>query len=123
MLAATLESTADGILVVDENGRIVSYNRRFTEMWRIPPHVLEAHDDSQVLALVLAQLRDREAFSTKVADLHVDPDADSHDVLEFHDGRLFERNSLPQRIDGASLGGCDVVELRATESTATSRRG
>lgn len=104
VLAATLESTADGILVVDENGRIVSYNRRFTEMWRIPSHVLEAHDDSQALALVLAQLRDPEAFATKVADLHVDPDADSHDVLEFHDGRLFERNSLPQRIDGEVVG-------------------
>ena len=42
LLRATLDSTADGILVVDENGKILTYNRRFVEMWRIPDDLVSA---------------------------------------------------------------------------------
>ena len=104
VLAATLESTADGILVVDENGQIISFNRRFTEMWNIPPEVLDGRDDVVVIEHVLPQLCDPGAFIAKVNDLYADPEAESHDVFEFIDGRLFERDSLPQRIDGDVVG-------------------
>jgi len=116
VLAATLESTADGILVVDGAGRITSWNSRFAEMWRIPPEVLEARDDSRALAFVLEQLCDPTAFVAKVQGLYEDPGAQSHDVLEFLDGRVFERDSLPQRIDGEVVGRVwsfrDVTEHR-----------
>lgn len=104
VLAATLESTADGILVVGENGRIISSNRRFSEMWKIPPDVLDARDDGVAMDHVLSQLCDPSAFTTRITDVYADPDVETHDVLEFHDGRLFERNSLPQRIDGEVVG-------------------
>ena len=58
LLSATFESTADGILVVDLAGRIVSFNRIFAELWRIPDSILEARDDAQTLAFVLEQLAD-----------------------------------------------------------------
>ena len=104
VLAATLESTADGILVVDSQGRITSWNTRFSEMWHIPTDVLEARDDSYALAFVLEQLCEPTAFVAKIQGLYEEPDAHSHDVLEFVDGRVFERDSLPQRIDGEVVG-------------------
>src|SRR5207247_10395038 len=58
VLNATFESTADGILVVDLQGRIVSFNRKFAELWRIPDSVLESKDGAQTLAFVLEQLKD-----------------------------------------------------------------
>lgn len=123
VLAATLESTADGILVVDEEGQIVSFNRRFTEMWRLSADILDAGDNSGVLTHMLAQLSDPGAFATKVTDLHADLDAESHDVLEFLDGRTFERNSLPQRIDGEVVGRVwsfrDVSQDRALRDQLT----
>jgi diguanylate cyclase (GGDEF)-like protein/PAS domain S-box-containing protein len=104
LLATTLESTADGILVVDQDGQISSFNRRFAEMWRIPDDVLESRHDGRALAWVVGQLRDPETFLTKVQELYATPDAHSHDVLQFKDGRVFERDSLPRKIGDDVVG-------------------
>ena len=103
LLAATLDATADGVLVVDPGGRITSYNRRFIEMWRLPEAVLEA-GDAAALGFVLDQLADQEAFLAKVKDLYGHPEAESLDVLHFVDGRVFERTSKPQRVGGEIVG-------------------
>src|SRR2546429_4337723 len=104
LLNATFESTADGILVVDLAGHIVSFNRKFAELWRIPDSILETKDAPQTVAFVLEQLVDPQGFMTKVRDLYARPDASSFDVLTFKDGRIFERLSQPQRIGGKRGG-------------------
>src|SRR6266540_2187237 len=119
LLSATFESTADGILVVDLAGRIVSFNRTFAELWRVPDSVLEAKDDAQTIAFVLEQLADPQGFLDKVRDLYARPEASSFDVLTFKDGRIFERFSQPQRIAGKSVGRVwsfrDVTESKRAE--------
>ena len=104
LLSATLESTTDGILVVDLSGRIVRTNRKFAELWRIPDAVLRNRDDAQALDFVLGQLEAPEAFLQKVHDLYNSHDEESFDVLHFKDGRTFERYSRPQRVAGKTLG-------------------
>jgi len=53
LLQATLESTADGILVVNASGKITSYNKQFAAMWNIPEKVVASKDDDRALNLVL----------------------------------------------------------------------
>jgi two-component system sensor histidine kinase/response regulator len=104
LLQATLEFTADGILVVDKSGKITSYNRQFTEMWRIPDEVMASRNDDRTLDYVLEQLKDPEAFISKVRELYAHPDESSFDFLEFKDGKIFERYSQAQRVDGNPVG-------------------
>jgi PAS domain S-box-containing protein len=104
LLQATLESTADGILVVNSSGKIVSFNACFSEMWRIPQDILTSRNEQQALEFVLGQLKDSKAFMDKVHQLYDQPEMESFDVLEFKDGRVFERYSKPQRIMQKSIG-------------------
>jgi two-component system, sensor histidine kinase and response regulator len=117
---ATLESTADGILVVDNYGKIIQYNQKFAEMWRIPEHVLESMEDESALQYVLDQLKSPEDFREKVKHLYSDPEAVTSDLLEFKDGRVFDRYSQPQKIGGKAVGRVwsfrDITERKKTEA-------
>ena len=119
LLEAALESTADGILVVDLQGRIVTINRRCAEMWKIPEEILRQRRDEQALSFVLDQLKSSTQFVTKVKALYANPSESSYDVLEFKDGRVFERYSQPQKIGGKTVGRVwsfrDVTEHRRLE--------
>lgn len=104
LLEATLESTADGILVADGHGRMVRFNRKFTEMWRLPAEIVNSGSDDDALAFVLNQLVSPEDFLRKVKELYSKPDVSSFDELVFKDGRVVERYSQPQWIGGAIAG-------------------
>ena len=104
LLTATLDATADGILVVDGNGRFVSFNHRFAEMWHLPDWILEQRDDPTAIAFVRDQLVQPDSFVAKVDELYENREAESYDLLEFTDGRVFERYSKPQKVDGTIVG-------------------
>lgn len=117
---ATIESTTDGILVVDADGRWESFNRNFLNTWRIPREIVRSRDDDAALEFVLGQLEDPAAFIAKVRELYDTPDAESFDVLRFKDGRVIERYSQPQRIDDRLVGRVwsfrDVTEQKRVEA-------
>ena len=121
LLRATLDSTADGILVVDLNGGIVDFNGQFANLWRIPRDILDSRDDRRALSYVLDQLKYPEQFISKVQELYAHPEADSFDLLEFRDGRSFERYSRTQRIGGLPIGRVwsfrDVSDRREAEDS------
>jgi PAS domain S-box-containing protein len=121
LLKATLESTADGILVVDTEGRIVQFNRKFAEMWHIPDEILRLNSDEAALNFVLSQLKDPQAFIAKVKQLYSQPEAVTRDLIEFKDGKtFFDRYSQPQEIGGNAVGRVwsfrDITERKKVEA-------
>ena len=119
LLSSTIESTFNGILVVDRKGRIIRFNQKFVEMWRIPDSVLATHDDKQALDFVVSQLSDPEGFLRKVQELYNNPERESFDTINFKDGRVFERYSRPQKIDDETIGRVwtfhDITERKQAE--------
>jgi diguanylate cyclase (GGDEF)-like protein/PAS domain S-box-containing protein len=104
LLEATIESTTDGILVVDGGGKITRFNQKFVELWGIPDSILKARDENQAISYILAQLKDPDGSIKRVSELNAQPDDESFDTLEFKDGRIIERYSKPQWIEGKSIG-------------------
>jgi diguanylate cyclase (GGDEF)-like protein/PAS domain S-box-containing protein len=120
LLNATLESTADGLLVVGADRSITSFNSQFAEMWRLPTNLVAARDDHRLIEYVSEQLVDPGAFVTRVNDLYAQPEAESSDTLEFADGRVFLRLSKPQYVSGDVVGRVwsfsDVTEQKRLEN-------
>ena len=104
LLNATLDSTNDGILVADRDGRIVNFNQKFLDMWGLSEAVETSQEHTQLLTRVIDQLKDPTGFLRRLKEIYAEPDAESCDVIEFKDGRVFERYTQPQWFGGKSVG-------------------
>jgi signal transduction histidine kinase/DNA-binding response OmpR family regulator len=103
-IRAALESTADGILVVNSDGRIVARNRKFLDMWRFPESLRNSHSDGDLLQFSAGQVKDPDTFLRKVLAIYHNHEAKVDEVLDFKDGRVFERHSEPQLVKGKGVG-------------------
>jgi two-component system cell cycle sensor histidine kinase/response regulator CckA len=95
LLATLSEVSIDGILVVDSRARIIHVNRRFVEMWGIPPHLATAGDDEPVLQTVVGKVSAPDEFLARVRHLYEHPEETGHEEIALRDGRTFERYSAP----------------------------
>jgi PAS domain S-box-containing protein len=118
LLNATLESTADGILVVDKDRNITKYNKKFSELWAIPES-LPKGDDSWLRQFILDQVVDPEGLRKRNVEIYEDEEGTSFDILECKDSRFFERYSQPQRFEGRPVGRVwsfrDITERKRAE--------
>ncbi len=105
ILATEHELSPDGILVVDQTGKIVSHNRRFAELFNVPAELLAAKADEPVLQWATEQMADSTAFLARVRYLYDHPAEHSSEEITLKDGRVFERYSAPMaQPDGGSMG-------------------
>jgi len=126
MMRATLESTTDGILVTDGAGTITGFNEKYVEMWRMPREVVEARQDQALREMASRQFHDPKQFIARVREIETSTSPESFDLLEFADGRVFERYSKVQRIEDRAVGRVwsfrDITERRRTEEKLRASR-
>src|SRR5258708_2227613 len=105
ILKAQQEATLDGILVVDTEGKILSYNRRFLEIWGVPSAAAATADDNELLGYAAERVVDWDDFIELVNHLYTHPDeVRTDDRVELKDGRVFSRASVPVRSGNAITG-------------------
>ena len=121
LIRATLESAADGILVVNADGHIATYNQVFAELWQIEYHeTVDRGQEERLLQRILQQLVVPEDFLVSVRDVYARSADEVFDVLRCKDGRVFERYSRPQLVADQPAGRVwsfrDTTEQRQAEA-------
>lgn len=105
ILSTQQETTLDAILIVDETGRILNFNRNFVRLWEIPDELLASRQDDPVLRYVMGQLADPDAFIARVRYLYEHKDEKSFEEIALKDGRVLERFSAPMLADSGKYFG------------------
>ena len=103
-LAATLESTHDGILVTDTNGRIRNFNQRFAALWELPDSLLVQRDDDAILSWMLRRVVEPAEYMRRLAAIDGVPQMQASDTVTLIGGRVLERVTLPQCSRGKTIG-------------------
>ncbi len=119
LLQATLESTAEGIIATDLDGKILTYNQKLTELWGVSCHTLELSDRKTWWKLIGERIKHPALLLQRIEELYQQPELEAHDILELKDGRIFEYHSLPQRLRTRIVGRVwsygDITERRKVE--------
>ena len=120
LLEAQLEASIDGILVVGNEGEQILQNRRMAELWKFPPHIVAAKDESAQLRYATSHAKNPEQFAARVSHLYAHPDETSQDEVELIDGTILDRYSAPVRDkDGKHYGRIwsfrDITQRRKLE--------
>ena len=119
-LRTILESTADGILAVDNQGSLIKANHRFAELWQIPPPLLATGHNQDLLKFLTDQLSNPAGFLKKIESLNKSKAAEV-DILQFKNGRVFESAATPMLLDGTVVGRVwvfrDITERQRVEAS------
>ena len=119
LIGTTLESTTDGIMALDKDGRLARFNQRFVEMWHISDDITAFWEHNQMLGCVCNQLKHPEKFLAKMDYLCRHFNEENFDLLECLDGRLVEHYSLPQPLGVDNVGRVfsfrDITERKLAE--------
>ncbi|MDH4992338.1 EAL domain-containing protein [Aquamicrobium lusatiense] len=95
ILEAVIENSSDGLLLVDPDRNRIIQNRRFNEIWNIPPELAAGPHDRSQFDHVTAQVRNRDVFVARVVWLETHPDETSSETIERLDGSLIQRHTAP----------------------------
>ena len=104
LFSSTFESTADGIVVMSLTREIVTCNKKFIEMWNVDDRIIETKDGAGLVDLVAAQVKNSESFRRQLREIYANPEGTFTEILELTDGRIFERYSQPQYLEGEVVG-------------------
>ncbi|MBE7517226.1 MAG: PAS domain S-box protein [Chloracidobacterium sp.] len=104
LFETTFESTADGIVVMSLDRNIVTCNKKFVEMWQVDPEIIKSKNGDALVAHIVSNLIDGESFLRDLDETYKDPNSAVSELLELTNGRIFERYSQPQYLDGKPIG-------------------
>ena len=119
LVRATLECATDGIMAVDESGKVTGFNENFLKMWGIPGAVMSAMDHRQLLERCCQRFADPRPFLARIEDISASPLPEGFDLLELADGTVIERYSRIQFVNERNVGRVwsfrDVTERKRAE--------
>lgn len=104
LIRATLESSGDGILVIDKDSLLVDFNTHFVEMWKLPPALLERKKGKLIFEFIQNQLQEPELLQARIEYVQTNPEEVISDLLKLKEGIVYEVHSQPHKLNGEIIG-------------------
>jgi PAS domain S-box-containing protein len=126
LLHATLESTTEGILALDRDGKIVCFNSKVARIWQMPQDALKNSTGQELIEFCARQVKDSVAFIKRIDECQATAETESFDVIELKSGRIIERIIRPQWDDCQCIGTVwsfrDVTEQKRSDEALRESR-
>jgi len=104
LVKATMESSDDGILVTNNTGNIIDYNKKFVSMWQVPESILVENDQQALLDHMTNQLKKPDIFLGQLNELYSGKDEIGIEEIKLKNGNIFEYYSRPQKVNDTIEG-------------------
>ncbi len=104
LLRATLESSTEGVVVVDFNNNVIDYNMRFVNMWKIPESVFFTKKEDKIQQYIGGAVNNSELYLRQSAFVCANPEDNFVKTIDLKDGRIFEWQSRPHMVHGETVG-------------------
>ena len=114
LLAAQNDAAIDGILVAHQ-GRVLSMNRRYADIFNVPEELRPLERCEEMLRWAVTQTADPVAYLASIERLRHDPEARHRDEVLLADGRVLDRYSAPIKSPEGRLYGRIWVVRDITE--------
>ena len=115
LLRATLEATADGILVLDETGKVIDYNQKFLEIWEILTTELSRE---QILISIINKLE--KPYAIDLRERYVRPNLENYNYLQLKNGKIVECHLQIERVQEEKISQVwsfrDVTEQKKAQT-------
>jgi signal transduction histidine kinase/ActR/RegA family two-component response regulator len=119
MVKATLDSVTDAILVTDAGVRVTGMNEKFAGMWQLPESARHSCEHAELLEQMAGFFQNPAAFLARVDEIQHSAPETTFDLLTPIDGRVIERQSRPQVVEGRVVGRVwsfrDITERKLAE--------
>ena len=104
LLKSILEATGDGIIVTDNNGKILQCNRVFMEMWDVPDDVISQKDHRRIVQYLQSRVEDPQQFAKTIEQFYNSSDEIQTNIIKVTDGAVIKRVSKPFELKGQMVG-------------------
>lgn len=104
IIRATFESSADGILVIDNKDKIVDYNNKCIELWKAPPAIIEKAEKNAFFAYAAEQVETPDKFLAKIKNINSEPELINVDTVALNNGRVLEWYTQPHKLNDKAIG-------------------
>lgn len=98
LLRATIESTTEGVIVVDNNERVLVFNRKFEEVWNLPNDWASLDDLTAQVRFLSEQVEHPEEFVRQFEALNTDPESEGSNLINLKSGRILECYYAPYHV-------------------------
>jgi PAS domain-containing protein len=105
LLRSQAEAGLDGLVVVSPDQKMIEFNRRFTEIWRLPPDVLEGGSAEDFLTWAGDLVVDPATFLAVVREVDNKLTQPVRDEIRLRDGRVLDRYGAPLVDEGGNSHG------------------